>query len=68
MDSFNIIITHTLNDGAATGYREDTSSLTRGMMRNRAVALAIENGRLAHEASKADWEEAKRELTGSAAK
>ena len=34
------------------------------MVRERAVELAVINGRTAHEASKSDWEQAKRELTG----
>jgi hypothetical protein len=39
-------------------------STTRGMVRDRAAELAVINGRMAHEASKSDWEQAKRELTG----
>jgi hypothetical protein len=39
-------------------------TVTREMVRKRAVELAIINGRSAHEASKSDWEQAKRELTG----
>jgi hypothetical protein len=35
------------------------------MLRQRAVELAVINGRPAHEASKSDWESAKRELTGT---
>lgn len=38
--------------------------VTRGMVRERAAELAAINGRMPHEASKSDWEEAKRELTG----
>ena len=34
------------------------------MVRARAAELALINGRFAHEASKSDWEQAKRELTG----
>ena len=37
--------------------------VTRGMVRERAIELAISNGRPAHDASKSDWEQAKRELT-----
>jgi len=33
-------------------------------VRERAVELAIINGRSAQDASKSDWEQAKRELTG----
>lgn len=39
-------------------------TVSREMVRKRAVELAIINGRSAHEASKSDWEQAKRELTG----
>lgn len=35
---------------------------TRRMLRERAVELAVTNGRSVQEASKADWEQAKREL------
>lgn len=34
------------------------------MIRERAVELAVINGRTAQEVSKSDWEQAKRELTG----
>ncbi len=37
-------------------------TVTRKMMRERAVELAVSSGRSALEASKADWEQAKREL------
>ena len=37
--------------------------VTRKMVRERAVELAVINGRPAHDASKSDWEQAKRELT-----
>ena len=62
MNAFSIIVTHTLNDGSLTDTPGSTDSTTRGMMRNRAVALAVMNGRLPQEASKADWEAAKREV------
>jgi len=39
---------------------------TRKMMRERAVELAALDGRSAQEASKSDWEQAKRELMGEA--
>ena len=38
-------------------------SITRKRVRERAVELAVVNGRPAHDASKSDWEQAKRELT-----
>ena len=48
---------------------EDSSgrgTVTRGMIRERAVELALNEGRLAHEASQSDWEQAMQELTGEA--
>ncbi len=41
-------------------------TVTRGMIRERAVELALNEGRLAHEASQSDWEQAMQELTGEA--
>jgi hypothetical protein len=38
---------------------------TREMVRERAAELAVINGRGAQEPSKADWDEAERELTGA---
>ena len=56
--------TNPLKDGALTENSEGIGTVTRKMVRERAVELAIINGRPASEASKSDWEEAKRELTG----
>ena len=39
-------------------------TVTRKMVRERAVELAVINGRSAQEVSKSDWDQAKRELTG----
>ena len=39
-------------------------TVTRKMVRERAVELAVINGRAAHDASASDWDQAKRELTG----
>jgi len=39
-------------------------TVTRNMVRERAVELAVINGRSAQDVSKSDWEQAKRELTG----
>jgi hypothetical protein len=39
-------------------------TITRKMVRERSVELALINGRAAGDVSKADWEQAKRELTG----
>jgi len=40
------------------------SLVTRKLARERAVELAAINGRSAHDVSKADWEQAKRDLKG----
>ena len=39
-------------------------TVSRKMVRERAVELAVINGRSARDVSKSDWEQAKRELTG----
>lgn len=39
-------------------------TVTRKMVRERAIELAVINGRNARQVSKSDWEQAKRELTG----
>jgi hypothetical protein len=49
---------HVTDNGAGIG------TVTRGMVRERAVELAIINGRPASEVSPSDWDQAKRELTG----
>ncbi len=64
MDPSNIIVTHTLNLECAAYNPDGIGSATRGMVRQRAVELAIIHGRQPHEASKSDWEDAKRELNG----
>lgn len=63
MNHYNIIVTHTTVDDEESAIHSDQSRfVTRGMMRERAVQLAVTRGRLPHEASKADWEAAKREV------
>jgi hypothetical protein len=64
MSPFNIIVTHTLNEGCVPDNSHEIFSVTRGMVRERAVELAVMNGRKPHEASKSDWEDAKREMIG----
>ena len=56
--------TNLLKEGALTENSAGIGTVTRSMVRERAVELAVINGRSAHEASKSDWEQAKRELTG----
>lgn len=41
-------------------------TVTRKMVRKRAVELAVINGRSTQDVSKSDWEQAKLELTGDA--
>jgi hypothetical protein len=59
--------TNPLQESAIILHGVGIGPVTRGMVRERAVELAVINGRLAHEATKLDLEEARRELTGSAA-
>jgi hypothetical protein len=56
--------TNPLKQGALIENSHGIGTVTRGMVRERAVELAVINGRSAHEASQTDWEQAKRELTG----
>jgi hypothetical protein len=53
-----------LKDGQMTKNGQGIGPASRGMVKQRAVELAIINGRTASEVSKSDWEQAKRELTG----
>jgi hypothetical protein len=56
--------TNPLKEGALTENSAGLGTVTRKMVRERAVELAVINGRSAKEVSKSDWEQAKRELTG----
>ena len=56
--------TNPLKEGALAVNSAGIGTVTRKMVRERAVELAIINGRLAQDATKSDWEQAKRELTG----
>jgi hypothetical protein len=53
-----------LKNGHMTENGNGIGTVTPGMVRQRAVELAMINGRTAAEVSTADWDEAKRELTG----
>jgi hypothetical protein len=55
--------TNPLKDGVLTENSAVLGTVTRKMVRERAVELAIINGRTAQEVSKSDWQQAKRELT-----
>jgi hypothetical protein len=56
--------TNPSKDGVVTENSAGIGTVTRKMVRERAVELAAINGRSAHEVSKSDWEQARRELTG----
>ena len=56
--------TNPLKEGALTENSAGIGTVTRKMVRERAVELAVINGRSAQDMSKSDWEQAKRELTG----
>lgn len=56
--------TNPLKKGALTENSAGIGTVTRKMVRERAVELAIINGHSPHEVSKSNWEQAKRELTG----
>jgi hypothetical protein len=53
-----------LKEGALTENSAGIGTVTRKMVRERAVELAAINGRSAQDVSKSDWDQAKRELTG----
>jgi hypothetical protein len=53
-----------MKEGALTENSAGIGTVTRQMVRERAVELAIINGRSAQNVSKVDLDEAKRELTG----
>lgn len=59
--------TNPLKQGVLTEHAAGSGAATRKMARERAVELAVINGRSAQEASKSDWEQARRELLGAAA-
>ena len=56
--------TNPMKEGALTENSAGIGTVTRQMVRERAVELAIINGRSAPDVSKSDWEQAKRELKG----
>ena len=53
-----------LKQGVLTENSTGLGTVTRKMVRERAVELARINGRPAVQVSKSDWKQAKRELTG----
>jgi hypothetical protein len=56
--------TNPLKDGALTENSAGIGTVTRDMVRRRALELAAIDGRSAQDVSDADWAQAKRELTG----
>jgi hypothetical protein len=56
--------TNPLKEGVLTENSAGLGTVTRKMVRERAVELAVINGHSASDVSKSDWEQAKRELTG----
>ena len=53
-----------LKQGAITENSAALGTVSRKMVRERAVDLASINGRTAQQVSRSDWDQAKRELTG----
>ena len=53
-----------LKQGILTENSEGVGTVSRKLVRERAVELAVISGRPAAEVSKSDWNQAKRELTG----
>ncbi len=60
LDEMMQVIEGTVQEDRETA--DAANCVTRGMMRERAVELAVMHGRLPHEATKSDWESAKRDL------
>jgi hypothetical protein len=54
-----------LKGGSFTESAAGIGTVTRKMVRERAIELAVINGRSAQDVSKSDWDQAKRELTGA---
>lgn len=50
--------------GLLTENSQGIGTVTRKMVRERAVELAVTNGRSAQQVSKSDWDQARQELTG----
>ena len=56
--------TNPLKQGLLTENSAGVGTVTRKMVRERAIELAAINGHSVQEVSKSDWDQAKRELTG----
>jgi hypothetical protein len=57
--------TNPLKQGLLTENSKGIGTVTRKMVRERAVELAAINGRSAQQVSKSDWDQARNELTGA---
>jgi hypothetical protein len=55
---------NSLQQGVLTERCSWVAPVTRKMVRERAVELAVSSGHSAEDATKSDWEQAKRELMG----
>jgi len=64
MRSIKLMKTNSLKPGGLPEHPVGSDVATRKLMRERAVELAIINGRSAQTVAKSDWDQAKRELTG----
>jgi hypothetical protein len=53
-----------LKKGRITVNSAGVGTVTRKMVKSRAIELALIDGRSAHQVSASDWEQAQRELTG----
>jgi hypothetical protein len=56
--------TNPLKDGVVSENAAGIGTVTRKMVRERAIELAKINGRAPRDATKEDWDQAKRELSG----
>jgi hypothetical protein len=56
--------TNPLKEGALTENSVGIGTVTRKMVKDRAIQLAIADDRTAQEVSSADWQQAKQELSG----
>ena len=56
--------TNPQKQGVLTENSSGLGTVTRKLVRERAVELAVINGRSTQEVSQSDWEQAKRELAG----
>lgn len=57
--------TNPLKDGALIKNSVGIGTVTESMLRERAIELAVQDGRTALEVSKSDWDQARQELRGT---